>query len=184
MTTERQTMTADELLHLPDDGMRHELIHGELRTMPPAGGLHGVVANLLAFQITAFVRPRGLGIVLAAETGFWLERDPDHVRAPDVAFIAAGRLPEGGIPSTYLEIVPDLAAEVVSPNDTAREVEEKIHEWLQAGVRMVLALRPPRRTVTVYRSVQDVTILTEDDVLDGGDVLPGFTCPVRDLFPF
>ncbi len=177
-------MTADELLHMPDDGMRHELIRGELRTMPPAGGLHGVVANRLAFRVTAFVEPRGLGLVFAAETGFWLERNPDHVRAPDLAFIAAERLPSSGIPANFPQIVPDLVAEVVSPSDTAREVEEKIQDWLQAGVRMVLALRPRQRTVAVHRSLHDVTILSNDDVLDGGDVLPGFTCPVRELFPF
>jgi Uma2 family endonuclease len=156
MTVEKTLLTADDLFHLPDDGMRHELVRGELRTMPPAGGLHGSIANRLANRITNFVEPRGLGEVFAAETGFWIDHNPDVVRAPDVAFVAAGRLPEGVVPVTYVDLVPDLLAEVVSPNDTATEVEEKVHDWLRAGSRMVLVLHWRTKSVTVYRSFHDV----------------------------
>lgn len=183
MTTEKTLLTADDLFNLPDDGMRHELVKGELYTMPPAGQLHGIVAMRFARVLANFVIPRGLGEVFAAETGFWIERGPDTVRAPDVAFVAAERFPEGPVSERFGEIVPDLLAEVVSPGDTRREVEEKVQNWLEAGARMVLVLRPRPRTVTVYRSMADVTVLTEDDVFDGANVLPGFTCPIRELFP-
>lgn len=183
MTIGRTLLTADDLLHLPDDGMRHELIRGELRTMPPAGGLHGSITNRLANRLTNFVEPRGLGEVFAAETGFWVEHGPDTVRAPDVAYIAATRLPANQIPRTYIDLPPDLVAEVISPGDSAAEVEEKVQMWLLFGVRMVLTLNWRTSSVTVYRSLHNIVVLTADDVLDGGDVLPGFSCPVRELFP-
>jgi Uma2 family endonuclease len=184
MTTEKTLVTADELLRMPADGSRHELVLGELRTMPPAGGEHGIVAAEAAGRLRDYVRPRHLGYVVAAETGFRLARDPDTVRAPDAAFIAAGRLPGGRPAAGFFELIPDLVVEVVSPFDTAREVQEKVHEWLRAGVRLVWVIYPSTRSVTAYRSLEDVRVLTEDAQLDGADVLPGFACVVRDLFPY
>jgi Uma2 family endonuclease len=105
------------------------------------------------------------------------------VRAPDTAFVAAARL-QGPPSRRFSEAVPDLAVEVVSPYDTAPEVEEKVQTWLQAGVRLVWVVHPSTHSVTVYRSLQDIHALTGDEQLDGGDVLPGFICSVRDLFPY
>src|SRR5574341_708528 len=128
MRSEKALMTAEELLELPDTGYWHELIEGKLIKMPPGGAQHGLVAMNLGHRLKSHVDCRQLGAVFAAETGFILRRDPDTVRAPDVAFIARERLPEGELPTTYLQMTPDLLAEVVSPNDSTREVQEKVQD--------------------------------------------------------
>jgi hypothetical protein len=103
MAIRKSLMTADELLRLPDDNMRHELVRGELRTMPPAGGEHGFVGAELLGLVREYVRARDMGFTFNADTGFRISRNPDTVRAPDVAFIAKGRLPGGRLPSTFPE---------------------------------------------------------------------------------
>jgi Uma2 family endonuclease len=173
MAVEPRLMTAEELLALPDDGMRHELIDGELRTMAPAGGPHGRDAMRVSVPVAAHVYSNELGEVLAAETGFVLRRDPDTVRAPDFAFIRAERWPAEGLPEGYVTIPPDLVLEVVSPSDTATEVREKVDEWLRFGVRAVWVLYPGPR-LDVYLGDGRVLTYGPDDGVDGGDVLPGF----------
>ena len=123
-----------------------------------------------------------LGIVYAAETGFKLASNPDVVRAPDVAFIRRDRVEEVGDVEGYWPGAPDLAVEVISPSDTYAEVQEKVFDWLEAGTKMVILVMPRKRAVTVYRSLTDIIMLTEHDVLDGGDVVPGWKVPVRELF--
>ena len=182
MSSVSQLMTADELERLPDDGMRHELVRGELRTMPPAGFDHGVRIVKLTVPLARHVEHQGLGLVAGAETGFVLARNPDTVRAPDIAFVRQERIPAGGNPRGFWDGAPDLAVEVVSPSDTFSEVEEKVDDWLAAGTRMVWVVNPRRRTVTVYRSRTAIAILTPNDVLDGQDVVPGFACHVADMF--
>jgi len=182
MSTTHILTTADELFVLPDDGFRYELVRGELRRMPPAGGEHGAVAINIGVVIAQFVKAYGLGVVFAAGTGFKLAAEPDTVRAPDLAFVRRERIPEGGIPRGFWPGSPDLAVEVVSPGDTYSEVEEKVHDWLNACTRMVPVLNPRTRTVTVYLSHTEVVRLTESVLLDGGEVLPGFTCRVAELF--
>lgn len=145
--------------------------------------LHGSVAMRVGSLLSVHVRANDLGEVFAAETGFILRRNPDTVRAPDASFIAKDRLPEGELPVGYLEIVPDLAVEVVSPNDTTREVWDKVGDWLRAGTRLVWVIDPASRSVTVYRSMDDFQILSEGDELVGGEVIPGFTGNLRDQFP-
>jgi Uma2 family endonuclease len=176
-------LTADDLARLPADGTRRELVKGELRTMPPSGGEHGAVGINIAVPLGQHVKAHQLGVVLGAETGFAIARDPDTVRAPDVAFVRKDRIPTSGIPRSFWPGAPDLAVEVVSPGDTVFEVDEKVLEWLEAGTAQVWVINPRRRTVNVYRSPTDVTILSETDALDGGSLLPGFGCSVRDLFP-
>src|SRR4051794_34668142 len=112
MVGKKALLTADDLLRLPDDGMRHELIRGELRTMPPAGGEHGIIALEIGSLLREFVRRHHLGFVFAAETGFKIASNPDTVRAPDVAFVSLDRLKEPA--RGYLALAPDLAVEVVS----------------------------------------------------------------------
>jgi Uma2 family endonuclease len=182
MSTTSTLVTADELFKMPDDGFRYELVRGEIRRMPPAGSEHGVIAMNAALVISQFVKAHGLGAVFAAETGFKIASDPDTVRAPDLAFVRRERIPEGGIPKEFWPGAPDLAVEVISPGDTYTEVEEKVNDWLAAGTRLVPVLNPRTRTVTVYTSLTGVMRLTESDVLDGGAVLPGFTCRVAELF--
>ena len=182
MSTTRTLATADELFRLPDDGFRYELVKGEVRRMPPAGSEHGAVAVNAAIVIGQFVRAHSLGVVFGAETGFKIASDPDTVRAPDLAFVRRERIPAGGIPKEFWPGAPDLAVEVISPSDTYTEVEEKVNDWLDAGTRLVLVLNPRTRTVAVYTSRTNVTRLTEADLLTGGEVLPGFTCRVAELF--
>lgn len=182
MSTIRTSTTADELFALPDDSKRYELVRGELRTMPPAGGEHGAIVLNLSDLVSPFIRKHKLGRGFGAETGFLIATDPDTVRAPDLAFIRNERLPAGGIPKTYLATAPDLAAEVISPSDTYAEVEEKVLQWLAAGVELVWVLNPRTRTVTVHSRSEGVKILSEADELTGGAVLPGFSCRVSELF--
>ena len=174
-------MTAEDLLELPADHMRHELVEGELRTMSPAGGEHGRVALAIGARILQHVDEHSLGLAFAAETGFVLRRRPDTVRAPDVAFVAVDRLAQGagrGFP----ELAPDLVVEVVSPSDRASEVAEKAAMWLDAGVRLVWVVDPQARLAAVHHPGGLVTVLREDAVLDGEDVLPGFRLPLAPLF--
>ena len=175
-------MTADELLAMPDDGWRYELVKGELRRMPPPGDKHGLVTMELAGPLFQYVKEHGLGRVYAAETGFKLESDPDTVRAPDIAFVRMESVLETGGLEGYRFGAPDLTVEVLSPNDRIRDVEEKVAEWLEAGARMVWVVSPKLRTVTVYRSLTDIVVLTEKDTLDGGDVVSGFKIKVAEIF--
>jgi Uma2 family endonuclease len=182
MATTRNLMTADELLRLPDDGLRHELVAGELRTMPPSGAQHGWQAARLAGSLIYYVDANRLGLVYVADAGFWLTRDPDTVRAPDVAFVRRERVLAAGDVKGFWPGAPDLVVEVISPGDLYTEVDEKIASWLAHGARLVLAVDPRRRTVAVHRPNQPVRLLTEDDRLEGQDVVPGWSLPVRQIF--
>lgn len=178
----RKLMTADELLQLPHINHRYELIEGELIEMSPASTRHGRVANKVAFLLTQFVLQHELGVVYAAETGFKLAENPDTVRAADAAFVTRDRIPAEGEPEGYWAIAPDLVVEVVSPSDAARNVQSKVKNWLEAGCRLVWVVYPDTQTVTEYRSLAEVRVLTNEETLDGGSVLPDFTCPVEELF--
>jgi len=182
MATAVRPLTADELLKMPEDGFRYELVRGELKRMVPAGNEHGKLAMELGGALFQHVKINKLGTVYAAETGFKLSSDPDTVRAPDVAFVSAKRTSESGEPKGYWPGAPDLAVEVVSPEDVYTEVEEKVLEWLEAGTRMVIVVNPRKRAVTLYRSLSDIVVLTNDDTLDGGDVIPGWKLALQDLF--
>ena len=177
-----QIVTAEELLHMPDDGFRYELVKGGLVKMAPAGHGHGVLAMGIGWRLAQHVATHSLGQVCAAETGFRIASNPDTVRAPDVAFISRGRVEDAGLVEGYWPGAPDLAVEVISPSDTYAEVEDKVLDWLHAGTLMVVAVNPRQQTVTVYRSRTDITILTGNDTLDGKDVVPGWTLAIQDLF--
>ena len=182
MSTTTRLTTAEELLRMPQAGSRYELVRGDLREMTPAGHEHGKLAMRLAARLFQHVEADRLGVVYAAETGFLLSRDPDTVRAPDVAFVSQQRVEETGEPEGYWPGPPDLAAGIVSPNDTYAQVEEKVLDWLNAGTRMVVVVNPGERTATVYRSRTEIAVLTGQDVLDGAGVVPGWRLPVSDLF--
>jgi Uma2 family endonuclease len=183
MTVNTKLMTADELLRLPDDGMRHELVRGELRTMPPGGLEQGDRSSVFDGSLGPYVRTHKLGRVFTNEPGFVLTTDPDTVRAPDVAFIRSERLQETGVPRGYFRGgAPDLAVEVISPNDLYTEVDEKVAEWLEHGARLVFVVNPRRRTVAVHRPGQPMRTFGMDDTLSGEDVVPGWSLAVRDLF--
>ena len=182
MTTERTLLTADDLLKLPDDGLRrYELLDGVLVELPLCGALHGQTAAQLGFVLNSFVKSRDLGQVLAG-VGVILRRNPDRVRAPDLCFLVSERIPAEHVPDGYLEIVPDLVVEIVSFNDTAADVQDRIEEWLRAGARLLWVVYPETRSVIAFRSFNSGRLYWETDTLDGDPVLPGFTYPVADLF--
>ena len=181
-TTHTKLLTADDLLRLDGRGVRGELIRGVLCEAMPTGQEHGEIAAVLAAELVVFTRPRKLGRVTTSDSGVWLERDPDTVREPDVAYFSAERTPPGVRVTGYSVTVPDLVVEIASPGDSRREVHDKARMWLSHGVRLVWVVYPETRTVDVHRDDAAVSTLAADDFLDGLDVLPGFTCAVRAVF--
>lgn len=185
MAQETRITTAEELFRMPDDGVhRYELAAGRLRTMTPAGGLHGAISGRLTVALGAWVDERRLGIVLTADPGFTLQSDPDTVRAPDVAFVARHRIPADGIPKAFWRGAPDLAVEVLSPTDNRAEVDEKIADYLRLGVKQVWCVEPSTKSVTVFGPDRAPQVFHETDTLDGGDLLPGFRYALSRLFSF
>jgi Uma2 family endonuclease len=179
MATIDEITTAEQLFKA---NLQHcELIRGELVMMSPAGFDHGRFAWRIGTKLDNFVTSRGLGVMVSAEAGFQIARDPDTVRAPDVAFVRAERIPPGGVKG-FFQGPPDIAVEVVSPGDRASEVMAKAQDWLQAGCLIVLVVDPETRTITVYRSPSEIAVLSEADTLTGGDVLPGFSVLVAEVF--
>jgi Uma2 family endonuclease len=180
MTTARRLVTADELLKMPDTGKRYELIRGVLVERMPAGDPHSIAVVNFTYELTHYTRSVGRGVVRAGDPGYRLERNPDTVRAPDVAWFAPSRLAEGT--QGYPELAPDLAVEVKSPTNSRRELAEKAAMWLSFGSREVWVADPETVTITVYRPGADPITLDRDDELDGGDLLPGFSTLVGPLF--
>jgi Uma2 family endonuclease len=182
MSAISEHLTTEDLLRMPDDGHRYELVRGESRKMPPSGYLHGKVAMRQGWRLAKYVEENDLGVVCAAETGFRLASDPDTVRAADVAFVRRERVEQAGTVAGYWPGAPDLAIDIISPNDTYTEVDEKVADWLDAGARMVVVMNPRNRTIKVHRGQSDITPLKEEDTFDGGDVVPGFRVRVGELF--
>ena len=170
-------MTAEELMHLDDDSHRHELIKGELLTMPPPGYPHGTVTLNLSILLGIYVKTNNLGRV-AAEMGYKLETDPDTVLAPDISFIARDRVVHSeGYPSGP----PDLAVEVLSPSDRKTQVERKRLLWLELGAKSVWNVNPRQRTVEVWRAEGEKRLFHErDELVD--DTVPGFRVKVSEIF--
>jgi Uma2 family endonuclease len=174
-------MTAEELEQLPADDNRYELVQGELILMSPVNLVHvRTVMNVLA-PLHAFVSERGLGIV-GPEGGYVLHRNPDTVLAPDIAFVRADRWPTGEAEKHFGYFPPDLAVEVRSPSESMRSLLAKAQTYLDAGVRLVWLVDPISRTVIVLAPDTEPQTLAEGDVLDAGDVVPGFRLPVADVF--
>ena len=182
MTTLATTklVTSDEFLEM-EEPQRGELIRGRVVEMVAPGGTHGRLAMRLARFIGNYAEEHALGEVFAAETGFVLERNPDTVRCPDVAFIARGRLAEA-MTDKHIPIPPDLVVEVNSPNDRAGEVLAKVRWWLSRGVRLVWVVDPESETVMAYLPDGAVRLVRREETLDGGDVLPGFEVALGRLF--
>lgn len=177
-------ITAEELWTMPEpSGGRRELVDGEIVEMSPATLLHGVIVTTASRLIDDFVRQHDLGIVAAGDVGFVLRRDPDLVRAPDVAFVAWDRVPESGLPDRgFWEGPPTLAVEVVSPDDRAAEIHAKVRDYLEAGTGQVWVLWPEQRSVTVHEPDGSARDLGPDARLESTGVLPGFATPVETLF--
>lgn len=175
-------LTADDLLAMPDDGRRYELIRGELIEMAPASDDHGFAGQQIAWRIEEMASRRRLGRGRMAETGFRLALDT--VLAPDYAFISYERMPARPRPSGYADVVPDLVVEVVSPHDRQPAVDAKIQIWLYAGVRLVLAVYPAAQEIHAHYDDGTVRRFGINDMLTGEPVLPGFACPVADIFTY
>jgi Uma2 family endonuclease len=169
-------MTADELLRLPDDGARYELVRGELRKMSPTSYKHGRIVMRVASSLESYVSERGLGGVSGSDNGFRIARDPDTVRAPDIAFVRAERDVDV---DGYFEGAPDAAFEVVSPSDRYTEVVEKTQDWLRAGSQVVVVIDPRIRTVRVHRTGGTTDVV---DAIEIDDVVPGWKLPLRSVF--
>ncbi len=182
MSTEVRLATIEDVAALPDDGCRYDLIRGKLIRMSPAGGRYSEIAGTIAWLVGNAVLPERLGRVYTAEPGFVLARGPDVLLSPDVAFVSTDRMPPDEERISFMELPPDLAVEVLSPSESLRATREKVDAYLEGGVRAVWVVDPVRRSVTVHMAEGDVEILSEDDTLDGGDVLPGFSVSVSQIF--
>ena len=183
MATTTKLMTAEELLEMPDDGFRYELVRGELIKMAPAGHMPAFYElRIGAKTCLCLSKKMGLAGHTARPAAFRLETNPDTVLAPDAAFVRKERVEAVGDGDGFFPGAPDLAVEVISPSDRYTEVDEKVAEWLAAGTSMVVVVNPRNRTVRVHRPTTDSVLLTEEDTLDGGDVVPGWEMPVADIF--
>ncbi len=181
-TAKTELLTADDLLRLYGEGVRGELIRGVFCETVSTGRKHGRVVVKFVLALGNFIVPRELGTMSASDTGVRLDRGPDTVREPDVEFTSAERLPPDLEVTGYSEVVPDLVVEVVSPSDRPKDVYDKARMWLSHGVRLVWVAYPDTRTIDVHQNGNPVVTLTEEDTLDGGLVLPGFTMPVSEVF--
>jgi Uma2 family endonuclease len=174
--------TIEQLEALSEDECHFEIVRGELRDVPPTGFEHSNIAGNVLTHVNWFVLKNHLGQVASEAAGFVLARDPDILLSPDVSFVAIDRLPPAAERTGFLRLAPDLVVEVMSPNDTVSEVAEKVSIYLQAGVRLVWVVLPKQRLVHVYANEHEIKILHVGDTLDGGDVLPGFSLAVADIF--
>lgn len=187
MVASPELMTAAQLFtyHDPAD-RRVELVRGRLMVSEPPAYPHGVVLARVSFALSLWVRESTpanappVGEVAAGDPGFWIARDPDTVRAPDVAYVAAGQLPQERVRG-FLEQAPTLAVEVLSPNDRPGAVLAKVAQWLEAGSALVWVIDPERRAARVYRADGSLATIDEGGALDGEGVLPGFTASLAEL---
>ena len=186
MTTIKKLLTAEDLLALPDNGMKQELVRGELIEMPPPGVMHGIVVGNISWQIGAFVRQNNLGFVSTLEFGIYIERDPDTVRAADYNLISIERIAEPLPASGYVfGLVPDLVVEVISPGyRPPAVVEARTGMWLDAGVRLALVAHIATQDVVAHDDDGRVQRFEMGDTLTCEPVLPGFSCAVADIFAY
>lgn len=178
-----QVTTAEQLWQLPEvPGRRYALAKGELIEAPGAGARRGLIAGLIYRLLVAVAAEHGLSYVFGDGVGYITSRNPDSVRIPDASFVAYDHVPEEGVPQGFWPMAPDLAVEIVSPSDSARDLHAKVREYLRAGTRLVWVVWPDEHAVTVYTSSGAARELGADDVLDGAGVLPGFQTRVAGLF--
>lgn len=181
MITAEKLVTSDDLLNISSIG-KYELVEGVICEMSPTGEKHGFIAWKIMYKIGDFVEKNKLGIITSSETGYKLACNPDTVRAPDAAFKSNEKLVQEFMSDGYSTVMPELVIEVNSPSDSYTKIAGKVQDWLRAGVEMVWVIEPSDKTVAVYNEIGKCTILSEHDYLDGGNILPGFKCHVRDIF--
>jgi len=176
------TMTVDEFLeaNLPEG--KSELVRGEVRMTPPAGGPHATVTSNVISMLMAYAKTHRAGRVFTDGAGYELTNLPRTVRVPDGSFVRAGRLPPEGVGRGLLKMAPDLAVEVLSPSERASDIDEKLDDYAAGGTPLVWIIDPERRTVMIVTTDSPVRWLREGDTLDGGTILPSFTAPVTEIF--
>lgn len=179
-------LTVEQYVAHPASRGRTELVRGQIVPMSPADRGHGAVASNLQDAISPHVRRHRLGRWFNDNVGYELpipgDRDPS-VRAPDGSFVRAEHLPAGGVPlDGFWRRAPDVAVEVLSPGQTAAEMDVRMRDYFAAGTRLFWVVNPFERTVTVHAPTSPARWLTEAETLDGGDVIPGLAVPIADLF--
>lgn len=175
-------MTAEDLFRMPDDGWRYELVRGELIRMSPSGSRSSIVSIRIGTRFVTFVEQHGLGICGDADWGFRLASDPDIVRAPDVGFVSAARIPSEGIPPDFWPGAPDLAIEVLSPSDRFTDLLVKVQEYLSAGTRLVWVVDPEARRAFIFRPGQAPDSVGADGEFSGEDVVPSFVLRLAEVW--
>ncbi|HEU0028168.1 MAG TPA: Uma2 family endonuclease [Ktedonobacterales bacterium] len=181
-TLPKHLLTAEEFAALPLGDMRSELIEGVLHTMPPTFEDRGEYTMNVTLLLGQHVRAHQLGKMYAAETGFLIARNPDTVRAPDIAFTRKERAPSSSPAPRWVPVIPDLVVEVASSGDQPAEIRQKAAMWLEAGVRLVWVVLPAERVIEVHHAGQPVATLDESATLDGADIVPSFSTPVATIF--
>ena len=181
-TAKNKLLTAEDLLRLNSQGVKGELIRGVLHETVSVGEEHGHIAGIFITFLNIHIRPKRLGRTGGTDVGVKIQRDPDTVREPDVYYVSAERLPLDVRVQGYLEVMPELVVEIVSPSDSDADIREKIAMWLDFGVSMALEVRPASRTIAVHRPGALAVTLSDGDTLDGADVLPGFSLPLSEIF--
>jgi Uma2 family endonuclease len=175
-------MTAEDLWEMGEEARFCELIRGELICMSPATGKHSQITGMIFAHLLAFTRVGTSHDVFESSAGYILARDPDIVVGPDVSVVRSDRFPEEGPASTFMELVPDLVVEVISPSERPGQITTKLFTYLNAGVQIVWLVDPENKLVTVHTAGEIPRTLTTDDEIDGGEVLPGFSVPVAAFF--
>ncbi len=181
-TTSTALITAEELMQLPDDDLRHELINGELIEMPLPKLPHGRIATRLGVQLAQFVLENELGEVYIGDVGFQVSWNPDTVLGPDISFISKERQQQAGDVKGYCQGPPDLAVEVYSPGYRPGKISTRISRWFSSGTKQVWIVELKHSTVAVYRSESDITTFSGSDYLEAQDLFPGFRIPLERIF--
>jgi Uma2 family endonuclease len=176
-------ITAEEFAQMPDplDGSQQELVRGVIISTPLPGARHGACCARIVWHVGGYAEDHNLGVTASNNSGVILARDPDTVRAPDVAFWKHEKLPE--IPSGYADVAPDLVIEVISRTDRFALIQQKVNDYLEKGIRLIWVVDPEDRSLTFFHGEGKPIILNENDTVTGADVLPGFMCRVADLLP-
>ena len=178
-----RTFVVEDLYTLPDDGYRYELLAGSLLREARPGALHGLVVTSVTVVLAEWARAGNTGVVLTGDSGFILERAPDTLRGPDVAWISRARFDAVGPVGTAFPGPPDLAVEVLSPTDRPGDVHAKVADYLAAGTRLVWLVDPARRRVTTYKTLLAPRVFGRNERLGDEELLPGFGVRVGELFP-
>lgn len=170
-------LTEEEFLRLPNDGRKYELVNGEVKEVPASFKHDAIGANIIGLMMP-FARRRG--VLTGSQAGFRMQNR--NIRCPDVGYTRKERLPDGQPPEGFAGFAPDICIEIISPSEDRHEMDDKVREYFAAGAQQVWHLFPPTQTLRLFTAPDVFTDLTADDVIDGGDLLPGFQCRVAELF--